>query len=398
MSEERAQPFPRLFDAGFRIFFLLASGYVLAATGAWLFTFVGVMPTPGTWPGPIVHGHEMIFGFVAAAIAGFLLTAVPVWTGTEPLRGAALAGLAAIWLVGRLSVWAATAVPAAAVALLDLLFLPVLAVCVARPILSARSYRNLPIVALLAVLALANLLIHLEIVGVTRSTGRPALRFAVYVVVALITIISGRIVPLFTANALRKRGRLLERRSLRGLEPLLGIVMTAVVALDVLAARSVAVSVAALATCVLLVLRQWQWRPLTTRGQPILWILHVGHAWLAVGFACIALAGLTLLFPAAAALHALTSGALGTMVLALMSRVPLGHLGRPLEASRPIVIAYFLVVAGGVVRVFGPLLGPGVYSDTVLVAGSLWALGYLLFCASFWPILTGPRQRDFGLE
>ena len=151
---------------------------------------------------------------------------------------------------------------------------------------------------------------------------------------------------------------------------------------------------AAFATAALLALRQWQWRPFSTRDQPILWILHVGHAWLTVGFACKALTGLTPLFPATTAMHAFTIGAMGSMILALMSRVPLGHLGRTLEATRPIVAAYVLVVCGGLVRVFAPILAPTAYRETVLAAGLLWGLGYLLYCATFWPILASAEREE----
>ncbi|MDJ0848024.1 MAG: NnrS family protein [Myxococcota bacterium] len=384
-----------LLDAGFRPFFLLGSLYAVTAMAAWLSVYLGASVRAwDPWPGPTWHGHEMIFGFVATAIAGFLLTAVPTWTDSERIRGRPLALLVGIWLLGRLALWLPSWLPGGVVALVDLAFLPLLALVVGRPIWRSGRRRNYPVVAVLGLLSLANLGLHAAVLTGDAGAARFHLHLAFYLVLALLAIISGRIVPLFTRNALRRRGVEAAVVTSPAVERLLPFAMGAAVGLALLREGSTASGMASLFCAVLLGLRQRRWQPLRTLDQPILWVLHVGHAWLALGFAFTGVAALAPVFPASTALHALGAGAIGTSIVGVMSRVALGHTGRALEAPRAVVVAYALVIAGGLVRVVGPLAAPGAYRATVLASGLLWATGYLLFVVRYGGILTRPRRPE----
>jgi uncharacterized protein involved in response to NO len=388
-----------LLQAGFRPFFLVGTLYAAASLVVWLLIFAGVvLPWPGAWPVIYWHGHEMLFGFVATAIAGFLLTAVPNWTGTPRVAGAPLALLVAAWLLGRAALWGALWLPAwsplGLVAAADLLFFPALAVAVGRPILRAGKRHNYPVLGVLVLLAAANLLMHAAVLGVAPFGLRLGLHASLYLVCALLAIIAGRIVPLFTRNTLRGRGVAAAVEPSAGVERALVPVMALAVMALVLLPASLATGVLCLACGGLLVLRQLRWQPQRTLGVPILWVLHVGHAWLAFGFLCLGANVFSPLLPASTAMHALSAGAIGTMIVGVMTRVSLGHSGREIRATPLIVAAYALVIIGGAIRVLGPLLIPDAYRTTVLWAGTTWSAGYLLAAIACWPVLTQPRVDE----
>jgi uncharacterized protein involved in response to NO len=336
------------------------------------------------------HGHELVFGFAAAAICGFLLTAVPKWTASEPLRGGALGALVLLWVAGRAVMWAAGVVPAALVALVDLALFPAMAVAMAKPILRARNVRNYGFPVLLAALFVANAMMHAEVMGWAR-TGRVGLHGATYLVVIMVAVVSGRIVPSFTAGALARRGSGTPVRQVPWLGRLAVGAVVAAAACQVLQVGTPWRGGTALAAAALLAARAGGWRATATLREPIVWVLHAGHGWLMVGFALLAWAELVGGIAGTAALHALTAGAIGTMVLAVMTRASLGHTGRPLRASAPITAAYALVLLGALVRVFGPMVAPAGYVHAVLTGGVLWALGYALFVVVYAPILLRPR-------
>ncbi len=367
-EERRRRGLPHLFAAGFRLFFLAAGLYAALAMGLWLIAWHGALPLSPLW-----HGHEMIFGFAAAAIAGFLLTAVPNWTGRPYLRGVPLAALGALWLVGRLAMWTD------GFAWLDLLFLPVLAFVVGRDIVLARNTRNYGVVLILLALAGLNALFHLGDEG-------PALRAATFLIIALIALIGGRIVPAFTQNALRAAGdRKAVCRTPLWAQRLAVPSVVAVVVAQVAAPASHAAGIIAILAAAVLAWGMAGWRSLATRRMPIVWILHVGYAWVPIGLFLVGLADLTGDFYGTRALHALTANAIGIMILAVASRAALGHSGRPLRVSRATVAAYLLVIAGGLIRVAVP------GGEAIVLSGLLWSLGYAVFAATYWPILTRPR-------
>ncbi len=379
-----------LLATGYRPFFLLGGAYAALATLWWAGVYAGIVDAPGGWVGVTWHAHEMIFGFACAAIAGFLLTAVPNWTGRERVQGPVLGVLVALWLLGRVLTAAGDWLPPGW-AELELSFLPALAWAIGGPILGSTNRRNRPILLIVVLLFAADLAAHLGRAGLVEIPVRTSLRAALDLVIVLLAIISGRIVPLFTRNAIERRG---EAAQIRSGGPLEGAVFATVIGallLDLRDEGGAAGSLVALLAALLLAARQARWQPWRTLGDPLLWILHAGHAWLAVGFACRGLAGLVDLLPASTALHALTAGAIGTSVIAVMSRVALGHAGRPLQAPPAVVPAYLLVLAGAGLRVFGPLAGLEHYARIVAASGIAWGLGFALFVAVYAPILTAPR-------
>ncbi|MDX1650090.1 MAG: NnrS family protein, partial [Myxococcota bacterium] len=282
-----------LLEAGFRPFFLGAALWAAVALGLWLAAWLGLAALPAatgaTWPGPWWHAHEMLFGVVAAAAAGFLLTAVPVWTGTPPFRGAALAGLVALWAAGRVAMLAAGALPAAWVLAVDAAFLPVLALAVGRRIAAAGRLRNAPFPVVLGVMAGLDVAVHLGVhpdaLGVRLpAPGAPAaLRAVVDLAVLLIAIVGGRITPAFTANALRRAGEPADLRP--GAEwGALGVAaLVALAVADLAAPRSVWTGAAAGVGAAALLLRHAGWRPVQAARDPLLLALHLGVLWVPVG-------------------------------------------------------------------------------------------------------------------
>jgi uncharacterized protein involved in response to NO len=384
-------PRPVLLALGFRPFFLAVGIEGVALTLAWLAMLEGALPAPA-WLDPFVwHGHEMLFGLVAAAIAGFLLTAVPNWTATAPLAGAPLALLLGLWALGRAALAAASWLPPAAVAAADLAFPLALLVAVARPIAKARAVRQLGIVAALTALAAANAAVHLDALGLAPGAARPALRLAIVFVAVLILVIGGRITPSFTQNALLRAGAPGRVRASPTLDRLALAGAVALALAEALAPRSLASGLAAAAAALAAAARMHGWQTRFAARDPLLLSLHVGHAWVALGFAAIALGDLGAPIPPAVALHALTAGAAGAMILAVMTRVALGHTGRALVAPPAARLAYVLVNAGALVRVLGPLLDPRHTSAAWLLAGGLWAAAFAAFLAGYAGMLCRPR-------
>lgn len=382
---------PPLWRRGFRPFFLATGAYGGLVLLAWLAAWRGALPAPG-WLSPLWwHGHEMIFGVVAAAIAGFLLTATPVWTGRPALVGRPLAALVGLWAAGRIAMAAAGVLPAALVALADAAFLPALALVLARTLWRSGQRRNYGVVALVGVLALANAVMHAQALGLADASGARALRFAVDAVVVLIVVIGGRITPAFTANALSRGGIGASVRSRPRLDrvAVAAVVLTAVG--DLVAAGSVATGIAASAAGVAVALRMAGWQTRRTLHDPLVWSLHAGMAWVATGLLLVGLGDLGAPISPRAGLHALTAGAMGSMILAVMTRVGLGHTGRPLVLPKGAVACYGLVHAGALLRV-AALFAPTALEIPLVVAGGLlWAAAFALFALLYAPILARPR-------
>jgi uncharacterized protein involved in response to NO len=376
---------------GFRPFFLGASLYAGFAVAVWTAIWRGALPAPG-WLAPLWwHGHEMIFGVVAAAIAGFLLTSTPVWAGRPALTGRPLVALAALWAAGRIAMLAAGALPAGLVAALDLAFLPTLSFALARTLWRTGQTRNYGVVALVGVLALANAAVHAQALGVGSLLAPRALRFAVDLVVVLIVVIGGRITPAFTANALGRIGSGARVRSAPWLDRLAIAGVVLVAASDLVAPRSAPGGALACAAALAVAGRMAGWQSARTLRDPLLWSLHAGMAWVALGLLLVGIGDLTGSYAASAGLHALTAGAMGAMILAVMTRVGVGHTGRPLALPRGGAACYALVHAGAAARVAASLL-PGTQQPALLLAGGgLWAGAFLLFAVLYWPILTRPR-------
>ncbi|WP_418317026.1 NnrS family protein [Piscinibacter sakaiensis] len=372
-----------LLRLGFRPFYLGAALFTVLAMPLWLAMLLGVvnlqLPTsPVLW-----HGHEMLFGFAVAVIVGFLLTAGKAWTGLATPRGTVLGGLAALWLAARI---AAIAAPYAVYAAVDILLLPIVAAVFAAVLLRAGNRRNLPLVAILALLASANLVFHLAVLGVVDLPPARALHAALALIVMIECVIAGRVVPAFTSSATPGLRLTINPR----LESAtLAITAIALVWWAVASPGPLgAVFLALAAACHLF--RQWQWRPWVSRSRPILWILHLAYAWLAVGFALLSLAQLGLV-AASPGIHALAVGATGGLIIGMVTRTARGHTGRPLQASRLEVLAYALVMLAALARVFAPVIAPQWLIFSLLVAALAWSAAFAIYLFVFAPWLLTTR-------
>lgn len=347
-----------LFRLGFRPFYLLAAGLAALAVPAWALGRADLL-----W-----HAHEMVFGFAVAVITGFLFTAARNWTGLETPSGALLAGFALLWLAGRVLLAVDAGLPAAIV---DSLFLPAVAIALAVPLFRARN-RNRFFVGLLLLFALLNIAFH--------AGWRPLamLEAALGLVVVIVTIMGGRVIPAFTANAIPtarvRRFDWLDRTSI------------AAAALAIVAhLTGVGVAPIAFVAALLNAARLVLWDPLATRGVPILWILHLSYAWIPLGLVLLA-AG-----HASPALHAFAVGAVGGMVIGMMTRTARGHTGRPLHAGPAEVAAYALAQLAAVVRVLIPLIWPAGHSTAIIVSATLWSAAFAIYVIVYAPILTRAR-------
>lgn len=380
-----------LWGRAFRPFFLGLAVYTALAVPLWIGVWFGAVPAPG-WLAPTWwHGHEMVFGFIAAAIAGFLLTASPVWTGGPALTGTPLALLFGLWVSGRVLMSVAGSVPAGVVAAVDVAFLPFVAVAVVRTLWGSGQRRSYAVVGIVTVLALANAVMHAEALGTVSGWAGRALRFAVDAIVVLLLVIGGRITPAFTQNALRRAGLELSVRS-RPWAGALAIAGAAALALvTLLAGRSPVTGTLAAFAGLTAGVRVAGWRSWHTRSEPLVWSLHAGAAWVVVGLLLVGASDLGAAVPATAGLHALTAGAMGGTILAVITRVGLGHTGRALVLPRGMVWSYALVHAAAAVRVVAPFLEAEIQRGLLGVSGLAWAAAFALFAIQYSGILTKPR-------
>jgi uncharacterized protein involved in response to NO len=378
------------FAYGFRPFFLAAGWYALIAIGVWALLYsLGVSPF-GSLPPHLWHGHEMLFGFVTAAIAGFMLTAVPSWTGGRGFAGWPLVVLTILWLAGRLAFGAAGWIPLPLLAVAELAFLPALAAVLA-PSLSRSASRNRPLLLVLLALWATDASFVFALWRGDPVLAGAALRTALNIVLLLITVIGGRIVPSFTSSALRKRGIDVDVRVRRGIERLVIGGMIALVVADLIAPHHWVTASIAAAVAAVHAWRMLGWQGMRTIAEPIVWVLHAAYLWLPIGLALKAVHLLSGAGWAAHWMHALSVGAAAAMILAVMTRAALGHTGRPLTVGRSIAASYVLLVAAAIVRVFGPGLLPFAYQWVVGIASLLWIGAFLIFAIVYTPILIGPR-------
>jgi uncharacterized protein involved in response to NO len=358
-----------LLDLGFRPFYLLAGAFAALAVPLWVLQYAGWLPGANiAW-----HAHEMLFGYAFAVIAGFLLTAVRVWTGRPTPTGAALAGIVALWLAARvLAFWS---LPAAGVA--GLLFAIAVAWGIGRPLAASANRRNYFFIVLVLALGAAGFALQ--------RWPQAAIALGLDVVLFVIAVVAGRVVPAFTNSALpgasARRQPWLETAAL-------GAIL-ALAAADAFGRTELAAGIA-LAAAALHAARLALWAPLHTLRRPILWILHLSYAWIVVHLALRGLAGFGVI-PAAAATHALTVGAIGGMTLGMMTRTARGHTARPLVAGRAEIAAYVSVQLAAVARVLVPLALPAAHPGATLVSAAFWFAAFALFFAAYLPILTRPR-------
>ena len=388
----RAHAGPAVLSAGFRPFFLLAALWAAVAIPLWLLIFAGQAQVSSALLPAIWHVHEMVFGYGAAVVAGFLLTSIPNWTGRLPLQGGPLAILVLLWIAGRLAVLLSASIGATPAAALDLTFPLLFLAVVAREIVAGRNWRNLPMVAALTALFLGNLLVHLDAIGVT-GTAEFGNRLGVATLLMLISFVGGRIVPSFTRNWLAKQRP--EVASPAQFDTIDRIVL-ALIALTLLvwlfAGETVVAPWTELVGGIAVAARLARWRGQATRREPLLWVLHLAYGWLALGFLLLAFNGFMPLLPETTALHALTVGAIGTMTLAVMTRASLGHTGHPLIAGPGTTAIYVLVTIAAVTRLLAPL-SEDHYLVALACSGTAWSGAFGLFVVLYAPPLMRPRAK-----
>jgi uncharacterized protein involved in response to NO len=383
----RTRAMPPILHYGFRPFFFLAALHAGLAIPLWLGVYLGGFDVGGPFGGMHWHAHEMLFGYLSAVVGGFILTAIPNWTGRLPLSGIPLAVLVGLWLAGRAACLASPDPWLAMV--VDLAFPATLAFAIWREVVAGSNWKNAPVALMITLFGAANAADHFANAGLLdHDLGQ---RLALAVAAMLMALIGGRIVPSFTRNwFVRERASALPAPF--GLPDKAALVATvAAVAGWVLMPDSVIVGALLFAAGALLAVRLLRWRGMSTAREPILLVLHLGYGWLAVS---LALLGLSILLPVAvphsAALHALTAGAVGTMTLAVMTRASLGHTGRAIVADRFVVAMYGMVSAGAALRVAAPFAGDW-YAQVLACGGTLWAGAFVLFAIRYAPILWGQR-------
>jgi uncharacterized protein involved in response to NO len=373
---------------GFRPFFFLAALFAITIVPLWLLVLQGKVHAsaylePTSW-----HAHEMVFGFVTAVLAGFLLTAVGNWTSRETAVGLPLLALALLWVVGRVAMLFAAALPRGVPALVDLAFLPALIVTLARPLWAAKNRRNFVMLAILTALFAADAVTHADALGVLPAgSARRASLVSIDVILIVILIIAGRVFPMFTRNATGASSI----RSLPVLDALAVSAMSLLTVLDVLLPASRTGAALSGLVALLAIGRAVHWGARYSLRQPLVWILHTGYAWLVVGLLLRAVAGSSGAFFGSLATHALTVGAIGSLTLGMMARVALGHTGRTLVPSPKMTWAFVAINLAAIARVGGPIVAPARYFESLVGAAVLWSVAFGLFLGVYAPLLMQPR-------
>jgi uncharacterized protein involved in response to NO len=370
---------------GFRPFYLGGALFGVLAMLVWLGALHGVAPVGRMTTLNVIlwHAHEMIFGFAAAIVAGFVLTAVRAWTSLETPSGAPLALLWLLWLAGRIAVWFG---PEPLAAIVDSAFLPILMIVLLRVLIPARDRHNIFVPVVLGMLGFLNVLFHASVLQGRADLALRSADAAVGLLVTLVAIIAGRVTPMFTANAVPGYAF----RRWWAIEALAVPLPLLAFAFDALGASAWLVGSAAGATAVVHGIRFAGWRSWQVGRRPILAILHAAYAWVPVGFALLALSSAGFV-PHSIALHALTVGVLGGAIIAMITRTALGHTGRTLIAGSTEIACYCLVIAAAILRVFGPLLASSWSTWWIDAAGLCWCAAFALYARQYWPYLTRPR-------
>lgn len=370
---------------GFRPFYLAGAAFGLVAIALWLSTLRGHggAGQSAQLSGMLWHVHEMLFGFVAAIVVGFLLTAVRAWTARPTPTGAPLGALWLLWAAGRVLVWTG---PEPVAAVVDVSFLPIAAVVLLRVLIAAKNRHNVFLPVALALLGVLNALFHwyawqgrvdLALRSAYATTG---------LVIMFIAVITGRVVPMFTTNAIKgltiKRWKFIDTWSTP--MPLIALIA------DAAGAPGWLVAACAAATAIIHLVRMAGWRSWRVGARPILWVLHVACLWIPLGFALLACSALGLVAHSLA-IHALTVGAMGGAIMAMITRTALGHTGRVLVAGPFEIASYWLMIVAALARVFGPLLLPGANAMWIDIAGGAWCAAFIVYLIRYAPFLTSPR-------
>lgn len=389
-----------LWVSAFRPFYLLGASYGPLLMVVWLGAYAGIWGMPvDPWFFLAWHGHELLFGFAAAIISGIVMTALPSWAGTAEITGERLAMLVALWLAGRLAMIAP--LPPVLAAVLDCALFPAIAAVLLPQLLRVRNRWYLLLLPVLAALFAANVLFHAGRIAADAALTAFGLRLAIHAIVLLYVLKGGVLTPIFTGNALREKGRG-DVPFILWLDVLAALTVVALAIADLAKLPAAWVGVAALAACVVHALRLARWRGWLVADVPLLWVMHLGYAWLVAAFGLKAAAELGGALPEMIWVHAFTVGSLGLMMLGLMTRVVLRHTGRPLRLPPAIVIGYLMVLAAALLRVAVMMFG---LDNAYLYASAvLWMAPFAIYLALFGAMLWSPslprkdpNAKPFGL-
>ena len=370
---------------GFRPFFLLGAVYSALGLFWWGGYYAGYIDPPEILPDPVSwHAHEMIYGFVMAIVAGFLLTAVANWTGGAPARQIHLAALCAIWLLGRIVMSFDLGLPDIAIIISEVAFVPALTISLSIPLLKSWNKRNFIFMVLLTVLFICDLTFMI-------TQDRKPLYIALMVIITMISLIGGRIIPAFTVAALRRRGEEAYQNP-QGRMDILALISLAVVMIALLTSGiyGLFLGIAAFISAAIHAVRMRAYHTTRILDDPMVWILHIGYAWVIVGLLCMSAAAFGLI-AFSIALHALTAGAIGSMTLGMMCRVALGHTGRNLIASKLTTLSFVLMQCAAFARVFGLSLLSEYGTEWIVFSAAIWTFCFLLYVIIYAPILCSKR-------
>ncbi len=370
---------------GFRPFFLLGALYSVMSLVIWGGFYAEYVVPPSVLADPVSwHAHEMIYGFVLAIVAGFLLTAVANWTGGAPVQKIHLASLCGVWLAGRMVMNFELGLSETAILMIEGAFVPALAISLSIPLFKSRNKRNFIFLVLLSILFVSDLTFLM-------TEERTPLYVAVMVIITMISLIGGRVIPAFTVAALHRRGEEAYQTPQGRLDvlALMSLVMI-ILALLFLGVKSPLLAVIAFISTIVHLLRLRRYHTRRILNDPMVWILHVGYSWVIVGLIFMGLATVELV-PFSIALHALTAGAIGSMTLGMMCRVSLGHTGRNLIAGKLTIFCFILMQVAALLRVFGPISMPEQENLFIIISAFLWSTCFALYVFVYAPILWQPR-------
>lgn len=391
LRRRRMAASPPILRGGFRPFFFGGASWAVIALTLWLLTLSGAISLPTAFDPVAWHRHEMLFGFVGAIICGFLLTAIPNWTGRLPIAGWPLFGLFSLWLLARLAVLFSAITGPVLAAVLDVGFFLILAALGGREVVAAKN-RNVPVVGMVLLFGAADALDHAGSAGMLAAD--LGWRSAIAIVVILISLIGGRIIPSFTRNWMAKQGMKQHLPTQPGRFDLLVIAGSAIALLFWIAEpNEPLVGYMLLLAALMQLMRLSRWSGVRTLSDPLVLVLHVGYAWLPIGLLLLGWSIAGGAIQRSAAIHALTAGAMATMILAVMTRASLGHTARELRAGPATTAIYSLVTLGALARVAASL-GVGPYQPMIDVAGVLWGASLLLFLIAYAPVLWKPRVGE----
>lgn len=393
-EQMRAWRGPAILTYGFRPFFLGAGLWALIAMVLWVPMLTGNVTLPTAFDPVSWHAHEFLFGYVSAVVGGFLLTAVPNWSGRLPVVGWPLAGLVGLWLLGRVAVAFSAGWPPLAIAVLDLAGLVTLWGYLAREIIFGKNWKNLVVLLVLTVLILGNAIFHYEAAQGVYAASGVGLRIGLGAGIMLIVLIGGRIVPSFTRNWLVKARHPARPAPMGKVDKLAVLVTVLAIALWVVAPALPATGVLLILCAATQTARLWRWRGWHARREPLVWILHVAYAFIPLGALTI---GLSALWPdqlaGVASQHLWMVGAIGTMTVAVMTRATLGHTGQVLTAGSGTVLIYAMIIGAVLARFLAGII-PGYAAALYDLAGALWCMCFITFIVVYGPLFLRPRAKD----